>query len=83
MPIPLTEEQCQALDGPRGPVRLIDPRTQATYVLLPEDVYERLKATVTEDFQPAEAYPAIDRALAEGWNDPKMDDYDRYEELKQ
>lgn len=35
-----------------------------------------------QEFHPGEAYAAIDRAFAEGWNDPKMDDYDRYEELK-
>ena len=82
MPIELTEEQRLALDGAAGPVRLIDPRTQATYVLLREDLYERIKAVFAEDFQPGEAYPAIDRAFAGGWDDPKMDDYDRYEELK-
>ena len=40
------------------------------------------KGLFGDDFHPGEAYPAIDRAFAEGWGDPKMDDYDRYEELK-
>jgi hypothetical protein len=35
-----------------------------------------------DDPHPSEAYPAIDQAFAEGWNDPKMDDYECYEELK-
>ena len=35
-----------------------------------------------DDFQPREAYAAIDRSFAEGWSDPKMDDYDRYEQIK-
>jgi hypothetical protein len=29
-----------------------------------------------------EAYPAINATFAAGWTDPKMDDYDRYEDLK-
>jgi hypothetical protein len=35
-----------------------------------------------DDFHPLDAYPAIDRAFAEGWNDPKMDDYGCHDELK-
>jgi hypothetical protein len=35
-----------------------------------------------DDFHPPDTYPAIDRAFAEGWDGPKMDDYDRYDELK-
>jgi hypothetical protein len=34
------------------------------------------------ELHPRDAYAAIDRTFAEGWNDPKMDDYDRYETLK-
>ena len=82
MPIELTEEERQALDGTEGPVRLIDPWTQATYVLLREDLYERIKTALTKASRPGEAYPAIDRAFAEGWSDSMMADDDRYEELK-
>ena len=35
-----------------------------------------------DDFHTRDAYPAIDRAFAEGWNDPQMDDDDRYDEVK-
>jgi len=35
-----------------------------------------------DDFHPRDAYPAIDGAFAGGWNDPRMDGYDRYDELK-
>jgi hypothetical protein len=38
--------------------------------------------TPDDDFHPHDAYPAIDRAFAEGWDDPNMGDYDRYDELK-
>lgn len=35
-----------------------------------------------EPFDPRELYPRIARTAADaGWNDPVMDDYDRYEEL--
>ena len=48
--------------------------------MLPLAVYERLKDLLQDDCHPREAYPAIDRAFAEGWNDPKIDDYDHFDE---
>jgi hypothetical protein len=80
--IVLTSDQRRELTTAEVP-RVVDPVTQKTYVLVCEATYARLKGLLGEDFNPAEAYPAIDRAFAEGWDDPKMDDYDRYEELKQ
>jgi hypothetical protein len=79
--IELTSEQRRELATAEVP-RVIDPETQKTYVLVSEETYERLKGLLGDDLNPSEAYPAIDRAFAEGWEDPKMDDYDRYEELK-
>jgi hypothetical protein len=32
-----------------------------------------------DDAEVRDAYPAVDRAFAAGWDDPRMDDYDRYE----
>jgi hypothetical protein len=80
--IELTESQQHALDNEPEPHRVVDPRTNTAYVLVRADVYERAKGLLGEDFDPRDAYAAVDRAFAEGWNDPKMDDYDRYEELK-
>ena len=78
----LTSEQIRAIaEQPDQPTRLADPETNQLYVLLREDVFERLKAFL--DDSPQAAYEAIDRTFAEGWNDPQMDDYDRYEELRQ
>lgn len=77
----LTEAQRSEVNG-GAPVRAVDPVTRQTYVLVPEQDYERLKPLLTGEFHPSDAYVAIDRAFAEGWNDPKMNDYDRYEELK-
>jgi len=81
MSLELTEEQCREVRGAEKPVRMADPETNQQYVLLRAEVYDRLSELLGEDFQPKVAYPALDRAFAEGWQDPKMDDYDRYEEL--
>jgi hypothetical protein len=84
MSIELTVEQRQAIaESAETPPRVIDPDTKTTYVLVRADAYERLRGLLDSDFDQREAYPAIDRAFSEGWNDPLMDDYDRYEELKQ
>jgi len=76
----LTEEQSKAVaEHPEG-VRLIDPQTNRAYVLVSFEAFERVRELLADD--PKDAYAAVDRAFAEGWNDPQMDDYDRYEELK-
>jgi len=42
--IELSPSQRQAVHAPPGePVRLVDPDTQQPFVLLPADLYERLK----------------------------------------
>ena len=79
--IELTEELRQAFHHGEKPHRLLDATTNTIYVLLPVEVYERLRELVADEDDPRAAYPAPDRAFAEGWSDPKMDDYDRYEEL--
>lgn len=80
--IELTEQQRDAVRAAAVPVKLLDPDTNETFVLVPAEAYEKLQRLLEDDFEPRQAYPATDRAFAEGWSDPKMDDYDRYEELK-
>lgn len=81
--IELTDEQVREVQRcGQTPPTVVDPKTNTPYVLIRKDVYERLAELLEGEFHPSEAYPAIDHAFAEGWNDPKMDDYDRYEELK-
>jgi hypothetical protein len=83
MTIELTETQRQAIaECPMTLPRVVAPGTNTTYVLVRADVFDRLQGVLDGDVQPRDAYSAIDQAFAEGWNDPKMDDYDRYEELK-
>jgi hypothetical protein len=79
--VELTQEQRRELAGADAP-RVVDPDTRQTYVLVREDVFERWRSLLDATPDPREAYPAVDWAFAEGWNDPRMDDYDRYEELK-
>ena len=46
---PLSEEQIRAVDRAGGAVRLIDPATNRQYVLLPAEVYERVRALAYDD----------------------------------
>jgi hypothetical protein len=51
--IQLTTEQLQALDRPQEPPpRVIDPRTQQTFVLLPLEDYQRLVDDDVHDGSP-------------------------------
>jgi hypothetical protein len=79
--IELTPEQSRELAGSDTP-RAVDPETRRTYILVREEVYDRIKGLLGDDLHPRDAYAAIDRAFAAGWDDPRMDDYDRYDELK-
>jgi hypothetical protein len=76
--IELTEQQVDALENIEGPpLRLVNPRTEATYVLLPADEYERLKeheyddSPWTKEELQSLAWEASRRA---GWEG--MDEYD-------
>jgi len=75
--IELTAEQRLELkaDAPRA----IDPETQTKYVLVKEDVYERLEALlVPERMTLSEQQAALHAAgLRAGWDDPEMGMYDR------
>jgi len=74
--IELTHEQQQALEDEAQPLRLINPKTSDVYVLLREDLYGKVQALVEEDFDPREAYPLLDRIMAEDdANDPYLESY--------
>ena len=77
----LTDEQQRELDeAPDALARLIDPRTNAEYVLIRADAYERIEQLMAID--PRDTYPALDESFREGWSDPKMAEYDDYEARK-
>lgn len=83
--IELTEHQQRALDAEPKPPRVVDPRTNTAYVLVPADVYERLQPLLYDDGAWTEEEKL--RLLAEsgmraGWGAPEMDDYDNYDEAR-
>jgi len=50
MSITLTPNQQQALDNEqRRPQRVVDPRTDTAYVLVPEDEYEAMRELLEEE----------------------------------
>ena len=63
--IELTQQQRQELNGPE-PLRLRDPDTNETYVLVRADVYERMRAIIDGYTKRA------------GWDDPALDVYEQY-----
>ncbi len=67
-------------DEPDAP-RLVDPQTNTTYALLPEERYERFKAFFEEDpLSPAERMALLREAgKRAGWNDPTADEADSAE----
>ncbi len=82
--IELTDQQRRELRQNNGhEVRVADPETGQQYVILPVEVYDRLKRLLYDDsdWTPEEQL----RLLAEsgkraGWDDPDMDVYDNYDE---
>ncbi len=75
----LSPEQRDALAHCDSDVlKVVDPLSNATYVLMPSDVYERFRAVFESgDIDIREAYPLMDAvARAAGWDDPAEDIYD-------
>lgn len=73
----LTPEQRQLLQNSAEPPQLLDPDTQREYVLVPVEIYQRLRELLG-DLDPREMYPLLHRAMQdEGWDDPHMDEYNR------
>ncbi len=81
--ITLTKEQHDALAGNgQEPIKAIDPVTNTDSILRRADRYADLNGIIDVDFHVSETYAAMDEAFAEGWNHPKMSDYDHYEDFK-
>jgi hypothetical protein len=82
--IELTEDQGRAIDtAGEMPPTVVDPRTSTPYVLLRKDLYERLKNMVYDDseIRDEELRLMLARSAAgNGWEEPGMDVYDRYDE---
>jgi hypothetical protein len=71
--IELTEQEQQALDTSSEPPRLIDPRTNAAYVLVRAEVYERLRGLLDDDLDMKQVALLVDRAMRDDdANDPTL-----------
>ena len=61
-------------------IRLVNPDTHRVYVLLEAEVFERIKALLSDDaFDVRETYAAQDAALTKVWDDPELDAYADYD----
>lgn len=86
MSVPLSNELRQAIaDRPGELLELVDGSSNARYVLVPADQFDRIKALVgAEDFTLEDTYCAQSEALAQaGWDDPELDVYNDYDGHRQ
>jgi alpha-D-ribose 1-methylphosphonate 5-phosphate C-P lyase len=75
--IELTEQQVQALEHPEStPPRVVNPRTQETFVLLRVDEYDRLKHDEYDD-----SPWTREELQALAWERIKHEDWDEYDDL--
>ncbi len=76
--IELTEQQRQELTEPE-PVA-IDPETKTKYVLVRQEVYERLKTLIAiDDYDPDEGAAYINELMADDdTKDPYLESYQPY-----
>jgi len=80
--IKLTSEQRQHLQGGQA-VEVIDQETASTYVILPKEVYDRVRRLLYDDSEWTEEdlRQMLARSSQEnGWDEPGMEAYDRYDE---
>lgn len=78
--IELTEEQREAVAATgENPPRVVDPNTQTKYVLVREEVYDRVKRILEADEDTEYVREMGQQTLRlfgrEGWDDPAMDIY--------
>jgi hypothetical protein len=58
------------------PVEIVDATTNETFYLLSSDQFRAMSATISGDLDPREAYPLIEKLMAEDdANDPLLDSY--------
>lgn len=86
--IELTENQQQAVDQhPGEPLELVDPRSQAKYVLVPENVFAQIRALLADGddlhINPQDLAALVNKIMREDdVNDPWLDEYQKYKESK-
>lgn len=78
MNLKLTDDQRQAIEDHGGtPIYLVDDTTNASYVLMRVDQFEKVKSILEDnDFDPREAYPFVEKVMqSDDENDPTLDNY--------
>ena len=78
MTVKLTAEQHEAICREDGKlVRAIDEAANTTYVLVPEDVFERVRTLLGEPTRTAaeQRFHLREMGRRAGWDDPEMDVY--------
>ena len=82
----LTTDQLQAIrDNADQPTKLVDPGTKKVYVLVSDEVFERIKPLIAEeDFDIRDTYAAQFAAMntPECWDAPGMELYNDYDAHK-
>jgi hypothetical protein len=74
--IQLTPEQAQTLDTEGQPQRVVDPRTNAAYVLLREEEYQKLQAYYDGELDMIDVGQLVNEAMREDdANDPTLEYY--------
>lgn len=84
--IDLTPEQAQALRNEEIPKQVRDPETNTTYVLVPSEMFDRVKVLLEEDDDRfvRDLYPPTMEVFGrEGWDDPAMDVYNELDPGRQ
>jgi hypothetical protein len=80
--IELTEQQRQQLQSGHA-VDVTDTQTAQAYVILRKDVYEKVRHLLFDDAEWTDEELRLQLARSakdNGWEEPAMDDYDRYDE---
>lgn len=82
--IELTQEQRLAVSAEQNPM-VLDPQTNAEYVLVRKELFDRIKGLLYDDSEMTHQDLRILLAQSSqenGWDEPEMRDYDRYDELR-
>ncbi|MBC8117227.1 MAG: hypothetical protein H7062_22760 [Candidatus Saccharimonas sp.] len=78
-------QQLEVRSAGDTPARLVDPETNAEYVVVPAALFERFRSLVTDDPLTDEEEINQLREAGElaGWNDPEMAAYDQLDPRRQ
>ena len=80
--IEITEEQRRQLDNGKT-IHITDPETAQHYVVLRKDIYDRVQRLLCDDSEWTDDELRLQLARSakdNGWDEPSMDAYDRYDE---